>query len=76
MKYEDDIHNCTNERLAEILEANARFERFCIENNYMGIGSTPPEDVLPPILWVNTVMEAAARLRNKHKYPFNNEAFE
>ena len=68
MKYEDDIRNCTNERLAEILEANARFERLCIENNYMEISATPPEDVLPPIIWVKAVLEAARRLRKKQDF--------
>lgn len=76
----EHIHNCTNERLAEILEANARFERFILENNYEQVNATPPEDVLPPILWVKAVMEAARRLRNIQrildaKVPFNSEQF-
>ena len=76
MKYEDDLHNCTNERLAEILEANARFEKASIENHYQVVDKTPSKDVLPPALWVEAILEAAARLRERNKVPFNNEAFE
>lgn len=58
MKYEDDIHNCTNERLAEMLEEKAEQAES----------------------WYHTLnaelyREAAARLREKHKEPFNHEAF-
>ena len=58
MKYEDDIHNCTNERLAEMIEAE------CIPGTELTVIGT------------ELVKEAAARLRDKHKYPFNSEAFE
>ena len=58
MKYEDDIHNCTNERLAEMLEAE------CIPGTELTVIGT------------ELVKEAAARLRDKHKYPFNSEAVE
>lgn len=75
MKYEDDIHNATNERLAEILEANAEFEaKVCFSN-----GNNLPEfnkDILPPEQWQEAIREAAARLRTKHKEHFNSEAFE
>ena len=58
MKYEDDIHNCTNERLAEMMEAE------CVPDTELTVIGT------------ELVKEAAARLRYKHKYPFNSEAFE
>lgn len=58
MKYEDDIHNCTNERLAEMIEAE------CIPGTELTVIGT------------ELVKEAAARLRTKHKEPFNHEAFE
>lgn len=58
MKYEDDIHNCTNERLAEMLDIDAIYHDLTY-------GEAKA-----------IVEEAAARLREKRKYPFNNEAFE
>lgn len=59
MKYEDDIHNCTNERLAEMLEEKAEQA----ESWYLTLNA-------------ELYREAAARLREKHKVPFNHEAFE
>lgn len=58
MKYEDDIHNCTNERLAEMLD---------IDEIYHDLTYGEAKAI---------VEEAAARLREKHKVPFNHEAFE
>ena len=60
MKYEDDIHNCTNERLAEMLE-RIGFHVVAIDYDLHDAA---------------VIREAAARLRTKHKEHFNSEAFE
>lgn len=58
MKYEDDIHNCTNERLAEMLDIDAIYHE-------MTYGEAKA-----------LVDEARMRLRERHKTPFNSEAFD
>ena len=68
MKYEDDIHNCTNERLAEMLEEEARF-------NAIAQLSCSSENGTSYRKRQHLFSEAAARLREKHKEPFNHEAF-
>lgn len=64
MKYEDDIHNCTNDRLAEMLEKQA-------DSCFSLCGQIEHKESDRELL-----LEAAARLREKHKVPFNSEAFE
>lgn len=54
----EHIHMATNERLAEMIEAE------CIPGTELTVIGT------------ELVKEAAARLREKHKVPFNSEAFE
>lgn len=54
-KYEDDIHNATPERLAQMIEELAR--RHVDKDR-------------------ETLYEAARRLRDRQRIPFNHEAFE
>lgn len=53
----EHIHMATNERLAEMIEAE------CLPDTELTVIGT------------ELVKEAAARLRERHKEPFNHEAF-
>lgn len=70
----EHIYHASNERLAEILEANADFEAKFVANDTL-----PKElerDVLPTDQWVMALREAARRLRSKPRAMFYSEAFE
>lgn len=71
MKYEDDIHNCTNERLAEMLDEYNDWRRGKLPYDQPGCPAPIKASGLGVLL-----DEISARLRTKNKEQFNSEAFE
>ena len=68
-KYENDVHNCTNPRLADMLEEIA-------DGAEKAFGQIDNEEVLGIAKHENTILrEAAKRLRIKQHELFNNEQF-
>lgn len=70
-KYENDIHNCTSERLAEMLENTANYLLEYEKN----IRLTQEERKAAEFEY-KLLTEAASRLRERMRPTFNNEAFE
>lgn len=70
-KYEDDVHNCTTERLAEMLETYNEWRRG--KAPYDKAGAKCPFE---PETIGQMIDEAAKRLRCVPRIPFNHEAFE
>lgn len=69
-KYENDVHNCTNTRLADMLEEIA-------DGAEKAFGQIDNEEVLEIAKKENKILrEAAKRLRIKQHELFNHEAFE
>lgn len=69
-KYENDVHNCTNPQLADLLDEIANGAENCMKQFELD------EEIIEIVKQENAILrEAAKRLRIKQRELFNSEQF-